>query len=90
MKEVKEHPKRLTMTRMVSSMAKVVPARVVAIFNPAVLLSPRKPDHASLASQGGSRQASRHCGNAIGPEEPQRSPRSVDTNPHGASICAGR
>lgn len=54
-KEVKEQPKRLNMTRMVSSTAKTVPTCLVAILNPTVLLSSKKPDSASLTSQSGSR-----------------------------------
>jgi hypothetical protein len=65
MKDVKEQPKRLAITRTVSSMAKTVPTGLVAILNPTVLLSSKKLQYASLTSQGGSRQASRHCGNAL-------------------------
>jgi hypothetical protein len=55
MKEVKEHPKRLAMTRMVSSMAKTVPTCLVDFLNPTVLLSSKRPDSAMLTNHGGSR-----------------------------------
>ena len=60
MKEVKEQPKRLTITSTVTAAAMAVPASVLpVILKPVDLLSSGRSHTVSLISQGGSWKASR-------------------------------
>lgn len=80
MRDIKEQPKRLTITRKVSSVAAVVPASFGAvILKPIDLLSSGKPCHCSLVSESGRLKTPRLWTGSPS-REPQCSPRWADEN----------
>lgn len=80
MKEVREQPNMVAMTRVMPTITTTVCAiLVLVILKPADLLSPWKPRPRSLTSEGGRVNTPRLWKESVS-QEPQRSPRWADAN----------